>query len=255
MRPVKVGDGVEAQPVDAHLQPEIEHLFHDLVHRRVIEIQIRLVRIKAVPVISLGERIPRPIGSLEILEDDARVPVFFQRIAPDIQLALRRPGRGATRFLEPRILIRGVIDDQLRDHTQPALMRRGKEGAEVIERSVVRVDVEIIRDVVAVIAQGRRIKREQPDRGHAQFLEIIEFLDQPAEIADAVAVAVVKRLYMQFVNDRVFVPERITSEDIIRHAANLCRRKRRAQFSRREKGATNTNCAPGLLRKSAATGT
>ena len=156
---IKIRNGVEPQTVDAHVQPEIEHLLHGLVHRRVIEIQIRLVRIEAMPVIRLRHRIPRPVRSLEIFEDDPRFLVFLRRIAPDIEIALRRSRRSAPRFLEPRILIGGVIDHQLGDDAQPALVRRREKRLEILQRAVVRIDVVIIGDVVAIIAQRRRDKR------------------------------------------------------------------------------------------------
>jgi len=54
----------------------------------------------------------------------------------------------------------------------------------------------IIGDVVAIVTQGRRIKWQKPNRGDTEFLEIIELLDQPAEIANAVAVAVVESFDM-----------------------------------------------------------
>ena len=102
------------------------------------------------------------------------------------------------------------------------------------ERAVVRIDVVIIGDVVAVIAQRRGIKGQKPDGGDAQFLEIIELLDQAAEIADAVAVAVVERLDVQLVDDRVLVPERIDGglTRWLCHAANSWRNNRRRAIAR-----------------------
>jgi hypothetical protein len=52
-------------------------------------------------------------------------------------------------------------------------------------------------------------KREEPDRADTQFLEIIELLDQAAKIADAICVAIVKRLHVQLVNDGVLEPKRV----------------------------------------------
>ena len=66
----------------------------------------------------------------------------------------------------------------------------------------------VIGDVVAVVAQRRRIERQQPDRGHAEVLQIVELRGKPAEIADAVAVAVVERADVELVDDRVLVPLR-----------------------------------------------
>ena len=102
---VEVRNGIEPQAVDAHAQPEIEHLLDRFVHGRVVEIQIGLVRIETVPVIRFRDRVPGPVRSLEVFKDDARFLVFFRRVAPDIHLTLGRTGRGPARFLEPRVLI------------------------------------------------------------------------------------------------------------------------------------------------------
>src|SRR5207248_2408 len=93
--------------------------------------------------------------------------------------------------------------------------------------------VEIIGDVVAVVAQWRRIKRQQPNGRDAKLLEILELLNQAAKIADAVTIAVMKGFDMQLVDDRVFVPKRIGHwfSCAPRHGINLCRTKRAAQSS------------------------
>src|SRR6266436_2340351 len=104
-----------------------------------------------------------------------------------------------------------MIDHQFRDHTQIALMRRIKKCAEISERAEVWVDVEIIGDVVAIVAQRRRIKRQEPNGCYAELLQIIELLDQATEIAHSIAVTVAERLDVQLVDDRVLVPKRIDS--------------------------------------------
>ena len=68
---------------------------------------------------------------------------------------------------------------------------------------------EVIGNVVAVVLERRREKGQQPQTGDAQVLKIIQLLDQAGKIADAVAVAVFERADVQFVDDRVLVPQRI----------------------------------------------
>src|SRR5207249_40214 len=84
-----------------------------------------------------------------------------------------------------------------------------EKRAEIVERSVVRINVEIIGDVVAVVAQWRRIKRQQPDGRDAKLVEIIELLNQAAKIADTVTIAVMKSFDVQLVDDCVFVRQRL----------------------------------------------
>ena len=87
---VKVRDGVETESVDAECQPKIAHLLYRFVNSRVIEIQLRLMRIKAMPIIRFRDRVPRPVRCLEIFEDDPRILEFFRRIAPDIEVFVRK---------------------------------------------------------------------------------------------------------------------------------------------------------------------
>ena len=67
----QIGNGVEAQRVDAHVEPEahgLEHLFHDA---RVVEVEIGLMREEAVPVVLLRDLVPGPVGLFGVGEDDA----------------------------------------------------------------------------------------------------------------------------------------------------------------------------------------
>src|SRR3982751_3460980 len=148
------------------------------MHGRIVEVQIGLVRVEAMPVISLRHRIPRPVRSFKILKDDPRVRIFFRRFTPDVKFALGRTGEGAPGFLEPGILIGSVINDQLGDNAQSALVCGVEERAKIVERSEVWIDVVIIGDVVAVIAQWGWIKGQEPDGGNAELLKIIELLNQ-----------------------------------------------------------------------------
>src|SRR5215470_27185 len=77
---------------------------------------------------------------------------------------------------------------------------------EVFQRTVTRMNVDVVRNVVPVIPQRRRKERKQPEAGHSEILQIIELLQQAWKIPDAVAIAVEKRFHMGFIDDRVFVP-------------------------------------------------
>ena len=62
------------------------------------------------------------------------------------------------------MLVGRVIDDELGDDADAARMRRGDEILEFGKRPVIRTDVVISGDVVAIVLPGRRIERQQPDR-------------------------------------------------------------------------------------------
>src|SRR5262249_21845487 len=71
------------------------------------------------------------------------------------------------------------------------------------------MDAAVIGDVVAVISQRRGKEWQEPQAGDPELLEVIELLDQPREITDAVAVGIEESLDVRFVDDRVLVPEGI----------------------------------------------
>ena len=88
-------------------------------------------------------------------------------------------------------------------------MRGANKGEKIGARAVGWVDAAIVGDVVAVVAQRRGIERQQPQRGDAEVLEVVELPGQALKIADAVIARVEERLDVQLVDDRVLVPERI----------------------------------------------
>ena len=84
----QVRDGVQAQAVHTHVQPEAHDADHGAHHGRVVVIQVRLVREKAMPVIGLGNLVPGPVGLLGVTENDAGVGELLVGVAPDVKIAL-----------------------------------------------------------------------------------------------------------------------------------------------------------------------
>jgi hypothetical protein len=203
---VEVGHGVQPQPVDAQPEPVVDHREQRPPNVRAVEVEVRLVRVEPVPVVLAGHGVPRPVRRLEVREDDPRVAVALGRVAPDVELAPAAPGWCAARPLEPGVLVGGVVQHQLGDHPQPALVRPADEEPDVAHRPVARVDRPVVGDVVAVVAQRGRVERQQPDGGDAQVVQVVELGDQPAEVADAVVAGVAEGADVQLVDDGVAVP-------------------------------------------------
>ena len=107
---------------------------------------------KSVPVVGLRNRIPRPIGSLRVHKNDAHALI---RSSVSLQTYQSRFGifARASSFLKPRVLIRGVIQNQFGDHPHAALVRRRQESLEILECSITRMHRSVVGDVVAVVAQ------------------------------------------------------------------------------------------------------
>ena len=209
----EVGDGVETQPIDTHVEPVTHDVEDSLEHLRVVEVEVGLVRVEAVPIERLGLLVPGPVRLLRVEEDDAGVLVLLLRVGPDVEVARLRTRLGHARLLEPWVLVRGVIDDQLGDDADAAVVRGLDEGLEAARGAVGRVDPAVVRDVVTVVTQRRGIERHHPDRGGAELLYVIELLRDPDEIADAVVGRIEEALDVQLVDDRVAVPLRVGAID------------------------------------------
>ncbi len=148
----EIGNCVQAEAVDAGVEPALHDLANGADDARIVEVEIRLVREEAMPVIGLGFGVPGPVRFLGVGEDDARLRKARVGVAPDIPVARARVRRAAARAPEPGMLVGGVIDDQLGDDTQAAPLRLGDEAAEVLHRAERRIDRTVVGDVVAVVA-------------------------------------------------------------------------------------------------------
>jgi len=202
----QVGNGIQPEAVDAHVEPEPHRLEDGFQHHRVVEVQIRLVAEEAMPEVLLGNRVPSPVGGLGVRENDPRALVDLVGVAPHVEVAFRRTGRRQARGLEPRVLVRRVIDDQLRDDAQAAYVGRSHHFAKVVERAVLRVHVLVLGNVVAIVTQRRRVERHQPDGVDAQRLHVVELGSHTLEVAHTIVVGVEKRLDVELVDHRVAIP-------------------------------------------------
>ena len=77
----QVRNRVQTHSVHPEIEPEVHRLQHFFKNHRIIEIEIRLMRKKAVPVVSLGFRVPRPVGFFGIGKDDAGIPSYFLSVS------------------------------------------------------------------------------------------------------------------------------------------------------------------------------
>ena len=182
------------------------------------------------PVVGAGDRVPRPVRDFRVGEDDARVRVARIRVRPHVPVALRRVGARA-RLLEPRVVARGVVHDEVGDHAHAELVRLVDEAAEVVHDPVVRVDGEEVRDVVAAVLERRGVHRQEPDAVDPEPLEVLELLGQAAQVARAVAVAVEEPANVDLVEDRALEPERIGLEPVPGLRRRLCAGLLRPHFT------------------------
>ena len=83
-----------------------------------------------------------------------------------------------------------MVGDEVHDDAQAAGVGGGDEFVEVRQCAEQRIDVAVVGNVVAVIGLWTHQHRSQPDRVHAEGHEVVETVDDAAQVADAVRVAV-----------------------------------------------------------------
>ena len=201
----EVGHGVAAEAVEPLVEPEAHHLQHGLADGGIVVVEVGLVAEEAMPVVGLPERIPGPVGLLGIDEDDARVAVALLGLAPHVVVGERR-GRGAPGGLKPRMLIGGVVHDEIGDDPEAPRVGGVEERAELGHRPVRGMERVEIGDVVPVVAQGGGVHGQEPQAVDAEIPQVVEPGGEAGEVADPIAVAVHEGLDVDLVEDGVLVP-------------------------------------------------
>jgi hypothetical protein len=104
------------------------------------------------------------------------------------------------------VLVRGVVDDQVRDQLEAALVHGRQQPVEVGQRAEARVDVLVVADVVAAVVPRRPVDRRQPDHVDAELDQVVQLRLDPGQVADAVPVRVGEAARIDLVDDGALPP-------------------------------------------------
>ena len=102
--------------------------------------------------------------------------------------------------------VRRVTPDLVDKHPQPEAMRARNHRVEIGKRPEQRVDLRVIRNVVAEIALRRGKHRTKPDRIDAEARHVVEMSGDPGQVAHPVAVAVRKAARIDLIDHRTAPP-------------------------------------------------
>ena len=141
---------------------------------------------------------------------EAGTPVVGRRLgvfalAPDIVIAVRVvPGLPALH--KPPVLIRCMIDDQIHDDLDSALVCGRQQRVKVRHRTEFVHNILIVADVVSVVVIGGLIHRREPDHVDPQIFQIVQPARNALQIPDTVPVTVHKAAGVDLINYRFFPP-------------------------------------------------
>ena len=144
------------------------------------------------------------------------------------------------------MLVGGMVHDEVENDADAALLGFAGEHIEVRQRPVHRIDIFVVGYVVAKIHLRRREAGRDPDRVHAEILQVIQFRGDALEVADAVVVAVGKAARIDLVEDRMLPPLVAFGIDGILGFPRACRKERNESntIAQRRQG---LRCMEGLL--------
>ena len=160
---------INAETIDTQLEPEVQYILKVLADHRVIPIEIRLL---------YREKVQVPLPRCAVRLDDSLpgwptkygLPVIRRQFAicalaipKYISIALRGSWRGFEGLLEPLVLVRGVVWHDIDDEFHPQGMGLIDQPLGLIQGSIVRFDIHVIRNVIPVIHLRRWVPRGDPD--------------------------------------------------------------------------------------------
>lgn len=179
-------DHVHSEPICTFVEPEAHDIMHRLADGRVLPVEIWLLCRIEMEVIFTGQLIELPrapwmksdqdcTGEASIPTLEVRDPVIRGMSVP----VLVKPGRlpdipiavliilGASRLLEPLVLVAGVVDHQVHQQLHSPVMAALDQPLDINDRAVLVRDTVVVGNVVAHVDLRRLVGRTEPDNVHS----------------------------------------------------------------------------------------
>jgi len=101
-----------------------------------------------------------------------------------------------------------VVGHEIENELEAAPVRLFGQAVHVRERAEEGIDIGVVGDVIAEIGHRRGIDRRDPDRIDTEPDEMIEPRQDAGQIADAVAIRVLKGARIDLIEDPALPPDR-----------------------------------------------
>ena len=202
---VREVDRVQAEAVDAAIQPEPQVVDLRRAHLGIVEIEVGLRGQEIVQVVLPAPRLPFPGDAAEDRQPVVGRRAIRLRIRPHEPVRLWVVAAGAA-LAEPLVVDRAMAEHLVDHHLQAQRMRLGEQAVEVPERAEQRIDVAEIGDVVAEVGHRRLEERRDPDRIDTERGDVVQALDDARQVAHAVAIRVEETARIHLVHHRAAPP-------------------------------------------------
>ena len=201
----RVVDRIEPEPVDAPVEPEAHGIEIGLDHPGIVKVHLRLGGEERVQIVLPAPRLPRPGGAAEDGHPVVGRAAVGPGIGPDVPV---RAGvvAGLTAFLEPGVPVRGMAGNLIDDQLHAKVVRALQQPVEIVERAEQRVDIAVVRDIVAHVLLRRSEDRRKPDHVDAERRDMVETPGDAGQVPDPVAVIVLERARVDLIDHRVPPP-------------------------------------------------
>src|SRR5687768_560213 len=105
------------------------------------------------------------------------------------------------------MFIRGMIHHQVHHQLDATLMHFSKQLLPVCQSPKLIHNILIVADVVTIIVIGRFVNWAKPEDINTQFLQIIELMNNAAQISNPIPVAVVKTARVYLIDNTLLPPD------------------------------------------------
>jgi hypothetical protein len=178
---------VDAEPVDAAVEPEAQDSAELLAHLLVRPVEVGLRRVEEMQVpLAVGHAGPRGAAEDRLPVVGRQLARLTAAIAEHVAGTLGGSRCGRERGLEPGVLVRRVVGHEVRDDPEAQLVSAAQHRVEVVERAEEGIHVAIVGDVVARVLLRAGHEGGQPDDVDAEAREAVQSVGDPREVADAI---------------------------------------------------------------------
>ena len=174
-------DGIEAESIDAAIEPEAQVVAVEVDHRRLAQIPIGHLVPEGRVVRTAAGRAPGVATK--------NAPASRHAGLPDEPVP-EAVGGVEARGAKERVVGGAVVDHVVQHHPNAPGMRLAQQFIHVGQAAVGAFDVAVVHHRIAVVAILAALDGEQPQALDAEALQVVQAADQALEVAHAIAVAV-----------------------------------------------------------------